>query len=332
MKFDHALRGFAGWGDSLEAVISEVRGKVHEELLNPDHLDTRVVGQRQFSVGGLRKYQVEGVHFLLEKRAAILADDMGLGKSAQALTAARVLGLKTVIVCFKYAKGVWGGSEGEISKWWPHAKVDSLEGSKLHRLDPSTDVALIHYDVLHHWVLELTQWGAQVLIVDEAQAIAGEDSRRAKAIRALALECPYRFFLTGTPMPNRPRDLWNILDTLHPGRWGNFYAFGMRYCGGHKVEIPEIGKTVYDFNGVSHPEELASRLKWVMLRRAKQEVALELPPKTRQVVWLDTGTKKRPGVRAFPERQSGKFSIRQPTPKLSKPSSLWRSMRPEPGL
>ena len=80
-------------------------------------------------------------------------------------------------------------------------------------------------------------------------------------------------------------------------------AFGMRYCGGHKVEIPEIGKTVYDFNGVSHPEELASRLKWVMLRRAKQEVALELPPKTRQVVWLETGTKGHArGKRVFPRK------------------------------
>ena len=166
VKFDHALRGFAGWGDSLEAVISEVRGKVHEELLNPDHLDTRVVGQRQFSVEGLRKYQVEGVHFLLEKRAAILADDMGLGKSAQALTAARVLGLKTVIVCFKYAKGVWGGSEGEISKWWPRcqSQIHSAPGSKLHRLDPcdrrGTD-SLMTCCII--WVLEvLTQLGRSV--------------------------------------------------------------------------------------------------------------------------------------------------------------------------
>ena len=188
VKFDHALKGFVGWGDCLEAVISEVRGKVHEELLNPDHLDTRVVGQRQFSVEGLRKYQVEGVHFLLEKRAAILADDMGLGKSAQALTAARVLGLKTVIVCFKYAKGVWGGSEGEISKWWPGAKVKSRsKGPSLSRLDPETDVVLIHFDILHAWLEVLKTWGAQVLILDEAQAIAGEDSRRAKAVRALAI-------------------------------------------------------------------------------------------------------------------------------------------------
>ena len=199
VKFDHTLKGFVGWGDCLEAVISEVRGKVHEELLNPDHLDTRVVGQRQFSVEGLRKYQVEGVHFLLEKRAAILADDMGLGKSAQALTAARVLGLKTVIVCFKYAKGVWGGSEGEISKWWPGAKVQEPVGTKPQPqpLEPETDAVLIHFDILHAWLEVLKTWGAGVLILDEAQAIAGEDSRRAKAVRALAFGVPLPFLLDG---------------------------------------------------------------------------------------------------------------------------------------
>lgn len=291
LKFDYTRKGYVGHGDAIEAVLRLVDGKMSERLVNPEVL-TPTVGAPPFEVPeGFRSYQAAGVSWLLSKKAGILADDMGLGKSAQALTAARAVGGRTLIVCFKYVRGVWSG---ELAKWWPQARVVGLSGSPVKGFSLSNEnVVICHYDILPKWLPVIRAWGARTLIVDEAQALSHETSARAKAAKTIAADCPHRFFLTGTPMPNRPRDLWNILDTLHPGRFGSFFTFGMRYCGGHKVEIPEIGKTVYDFDGASNLEELQKRMGWLMFRRSKADVALELPPLTRQIVWVEPTTRKK---------------------------------------
>jgi SWI/SNF-related matrix-associated actin-dependent regulator 1 of chromatin subfamily A len=288
MKWDKGNKLWVGGGDAIESVLSLIRGKT---ILLPD---SSALAKPIYPVPdfGLRPYQNEGVAWLLSRKYGILADDMGLGKSAQALVAAREFGARTVIVCYNYVKGVWA-PKGEIAKWWPEAEVWVARGTKPETIPDSARVILINYDILHAWVHQINFWGGEnfTLLVDEAQALIGETSRRGKAIRAL--EATRRYFLTGTPMPNRVRDLYPILDALCPGRFGEtFFNFGTRYCDGHKEEIPALGKTVYNFDGISHEGELSSRLSWVMLRRTKSQVALQLPSKTRQIVWLETGKKR----------------------------------------
>jgi SNF2 family DNA or RNA helicase len=98
-------------------------------------------------------------------------------------------------------------------------------------------------------------------------------------------------------MLNRPKDLWGLLQTISPGRFGSetdgFFRYALRYCDAHKVEIEAIHKTVWDFSGISHEAELRARLSWLMLRRqlSDPEVRLDLPPKTRNIIWLE-GNKK----------------------------------------
>ena len=215
------------------------------------------------------------------------------------LRAARAFKHKTLIVCPSHVRGVWErppsaalGDEhgGEVYRWWPDAAKLGIEapyGLKVRQLNPAAQVAVIHYDIVHAWVEELLAWGFRFVAFDEIHALQTPTSRRSNACRALARAASVRVGLTGTPMANRPRDLWNLLDILSEGRFGDFFPFGKRYADAHKVEIAIAGgvtKTVWNFDGRSNEEELHRRLSWMMLRRTKREVAKEMPAKTRQVI------------------------------------------------
>jgi SWI/SNF-related matrix-associated actin-dependent regulator 1 of chromatin subfamily A len=310
MTWDATQRLWTGYSDAVAVTCDWLKGKGLR-------LETGALGGRvvplltPHTFAGLRHYQADGVRFLLERaeEGVLLADDMGLGKSCQALTAAKTLGRKTLVVCPSYVRGVWWNSQtgGEIEKWWPESQ--GLEGECVYLpsgLKPgkktiesltAARVVVIHYDILAAWAGVLAQWLglSGTVIFDEIHALQNESSKRSKSAKLVRAAAKYAIGLSGTPMTNRPRDLWNVLDTLSPGRFGkNFFGFGLRYCNGHKEEIPAIGKTVWKFDGSSNTEELRARLGYLMLRRLKQDVALELPAKTRQVIWQDLKGASRP--------------------------------------
>ncbi len=240
------------------------------------------------AVKGLRAYQLEAVRFLLDRKRAILGDAMGLGKSCTALTAARALASKTLIVCPSYVRGVWGSPHGEIKKWWPDARRAMWlpAGTKASDRDGCWDearICVIHYDILHAWVDILKEWAPRTLILDEAHALMSEGSRRSQAVKQLANACEFVWALTGTPLTNRPRDVWNVVDTVSPNRFGPFFGYGIRYCDAHKEAVTPT-KTVWKFDGASNLEELHTRLSCFMLRRTVADVGLQLPPKTRQII------------------------------------------------
>lgn len=284
MRWDAANRVWAGSADAI-AIVCEaltVHGIQYqgakptpaEEGVKVYHMDER-----------LRSYQREAVHYLLQRRRALLADDMGLGKTCSALSAARVVGAKTLVVCPSYVRGVW--ANGEIAKWWPNTKVFCPQGIKKTRDIPAdTDIVVIHYDILSAWRKVLADWNSAVVILDECHALMNEGSVRSKAAKEVSARASYVWGLSGTPLTNRPRDLHNVVDTICPGRFGKFFDFGLRYCDAHKESVTPT-KTVWKFDGASRLEELNARLKFFMLRRLKHQVALQLPPKTRQVVRLD---------------------------------------------
>lgn len=258
---------------------------------------------------GIRPYQLEGIRFLLDRKRALLADDMGLGKSCTALTAARALNGRTLIVCPSYVRGVWWNPSngGELSKWWPaHGTIDTPNGVKVN---PDTLIrtqsVLIHYDILYAWADVLIEWGPRVVIFDEIQALMNESSRRSVAAKAVASAAECVWGLSGTPMTNRPSDLWNVVDTVSPGRFGKFFAYGLRYCNAHKEAVTPT-KTVWKFDGASNLGELNARLKSFMLRRLKEDVGLQLPPKTRQIVSVEVPAKAQimPGAGAKAMRLS----------------------------
>jgi SWI/SNF-related matrix-associated actin-dependent regulator of chromatin subfamily A-like protein 1 len=243
----------------------------------------------------LRDYQCTGVDFLLAKarEGALLADDMGLGKTIQAIRAARAFKRNTLIVCPSFVRGVW---VDELAKWWPDADQPNLpKGTKVPEgaLGNTGCITIIHYDILYAWVPEILRWDPKTLIIDAGQYCQGENSRRTKAVRAIRERATWVMMLTGTPVNNRPIDLWAIADTLSPGRFGKRFTFALRYAAAHQEQVTPT-KAVWKMDGISNAEELRGRITYsaehpegFMLRRLKSEVALELPSRTRQIIKLE---------------------------------------------
>jgi superfamily II DNA or RNA helicase len=291
MRWEPSAFSWIGYADAVAATIKRAKAKgliIQGETPRP--LDGREVSLVPLAVKGLRDYQTAGVNFLVCNAAsgALLADDLGLGKSCQALIAARGLrslvdGGKTIVVCPSHARGVWAD---EAKKWWPKAKVVTLSTTKPTPIDILFDIVIIHQDILYAWAETLIAWAPRTLIGDELHNFQGERARRTQAMMKLARVTPNRIGLSGTPMTSRPKDLWAPVDILSEGRFGKPFAFYLRYCDAKREEVSK-DKVVWTFKGATNLDELHDRMSFFMLRRLKSEVALELPSRTRQMIEVD---------------------------------------------
>ena len=227
--------------------------------------------------GILRPYQKEGVYWLrfLSRNGlgGILADEMGLGKTLQALAFLRTLAGPSLVVCPSSLLFNW---IREAEKFVPELKVLCIEGpdrGKLFSRIPENNLVLTSYPLLRRDIDRFRGFHFTSIILDEATHIKNPDTQNAQA--AMALVGRHRFVLTGTPVENSVRDLWSILHFALPGYLGRREDFRERY------ELP--------ISRGSNPERarLAKRLRPVMLRRLKQQVAKDLPEKIEQIAYCN---------------------------------------------
>ena len=247
---------------------------------------------------GLFPHQVEGVAFLLGRRRAILADDMGLGKTRQAIVAlghAAPEGQR-LVVCPASVKRNWAR---EIALATRSDTVHIIEGTRAQRIPRDVRWVVVNYDVLARHVDELGAVPWSALVFDEAHYLKNHTSKRSRMARELASAAttlapkdPAVYLLTGTPLTNRPRDLFVLLQLVgHPlGR--SFLSFAKRYCAAERTDYG------WKTDGASNVAELTVQLHGTMLRRAKEEV-LSLPPKLR--TWLPTTVASGTGAREIRE-------------------------------
>ena len=225
----------------------------------------------------LRPYQREGLAWLQYLReqnlAGILADDMGLGKTAQALAhlllekEAGRLDRPALIVLPTSLIFNW---KREAERFAPNLRVLSLHGKDRMTRFPllaEHDVALTTYPLLwrDHLMLARQQW--HLLILDEAQMVKNSGSRAAKIAREM--NARHRLCITGTPMENHLGELWAQFDFLLPGFLGDDKQFARAF----RTPIEKNGDRLRA--GI-----LAKRVAPFILRRRKEDVAKELPPKT----------------------------------------------------
>lgn len=304
MTFDKTYRQWVGGYDAVYLTLAILR----QESMEVEGPPTQWFDEEVHDyLPNVRAYQVEGADYLISRKRAILGDVMRLGKTCTAITAAREVvddegGGRVLIVCPSYVRGVW---QAELERWWPKATYVTLDGVSKKRIIGSAGghiadnlniarAAIAHYDILHSWTDEIAKWDPMIIILDEAHLLQSERSQRSQAARAVSKDASYVWALTGTPLTNRPKDLFNLADTVRPGIFGNFFSYGVRYCAGHKEEIATYPpKTVWNFSGKSNLEELNWRLGTFMLRRTVEDVGLELPAKQRQSVWVDVPAKAR---------------------------------------
>jgi superfamily II DNA or RNA helicase len=214
----------------------------------------------------LRAYQRQGVNWLIFLRQAglggLLADDMGLGKTLQALCAIQG---RTLVVAPTSVLHNWGE---EIARFRPGLRYAVYHGSQ-RQLDPDAEVILTTYAILRLDVDLLAQEAWDTVVLDEAQAIKNPESQVASA--AYRLRAGFRLTLSGTPVENRLDDMWSHFHFLNRGFLGSRQDFQNRYARAIATGQPGVA------------EHLRSRLRPFVLRRRKQDVATELPPRTEMV-------------------------------------------------
>ena len=231
---------------------------------------------------GLYPHQVDGVAFLLARRRSILADDMGLGKTRQSLVAmkeAEPTG-PWLIVCPASVKRNW---EREIGLAFSDPQeVEVLGGKVMPPKKGFQGWIILNYDIVKKHAAALGKLPLTGFIFDEAHYLKNHKTQRSKACRAVidVADSPMVHCLTGTPMTNRPRDLFPLLQLVNHPLGKSFLGFAKRYCDAKK------GDFGWETKGASNLDELTLQLHGTMLRRTKDEV-LDLPGKVRTWMTVD---------------------------------------------
>lgn len=221
-------------------------------------------------------HQVDGIRTLARWRSFILADDMGLGKSLEAITVftidvVRGWAKTAIVVCPATLKGNWAD---ELEKF-TQIRYMILEGTPNQRNMQLAEfftweapkILIVNYEQVSAHLKAFDAFKFDVAIFDEAHYLKNPRAKRTKA--CLSMYSGRSFLLTGTPMLNHVNELWALLHRVAPAEYPKYWSFVNRYCvfGGWKDK---------QIVGVKNERELITRLQTVMLRRLKEDV-LDLP-------------------------------------------------------
>jgi SWI/SNF-related matrix-associated actin-dependent regulator of chromatin subfamily A-like protein 1 len=239
------------------------------------------------TAAGLFPHQIDGVAFLMRRRRAILADDMGLGKTRQATIALSVESRgPNLVICPASVKRNW---EREIRAVRPDDSIHVVAG-RSDDVPADAQWVIVNYDILAAQLERLLATSWRGIVFDEAHYLKNHDSQRSKCGRRIVTSAgdPVVYALTGTPLTNRPRDLFPLLQLCNHAMAKTFLSFAKRYCGAYHNDYGWVT------DGASNLDELALQLQGLMLRRTKDEV-LDLPPKLR--TWLNVTVPDGTGAR-----------------------------------
>jgi SNF2 family DNA or RNA helicase len=225
----------------------------------------------------LLPYQLDGIAFAAGAGRAVLADDMGLGKTIQGVGVAELLARqadirKVLVVCPASLKSQW---RNEIERFCGRS-VQLVVGGNSDRGEQYTSDAfftICNYeqvlrDILH---IERARW--DLIVLDEGQRIKNWEAKTSRVIKGL--RSPYALVLSGTPLENRLDELYSVVQFIDDRRLGP----GFRFFNRHRV-CDEKGKVL----GYKNLTELRENLRPVLLRRTRESVKLDLPPRTIEYV------------------------------------------------
>gem|GEM_PF-1432273 len=236
---------------------------------------------RRFAVSGLnakiklRAHQRLGVQFLLDHPQALLADEMGSGKTLQAVMVAVNSGCqKVVIICRPSGRRIWKKevrrklARGEDRSY---VVVRSARGLKKAR---KKRFVIINYEYARGHVKEIQELNPDMIILDEAHALCHEDSQQSHRIRDL--KAPRKIAMTGTPILNEAKELWPILYFLLPEEFPASEGFVRNYA-----------------SNMYQRALLHNRLRGLMLRRKMGDYRVEMPPLVEESVEVEMTAEQR---------------------------------------
>jgi SNF2 family DNA or RNA helicase len=245
----------------------------------------------------LYDYQKEGVIFGLKKNGrCLIADEMGIGKTIQALCIAKLYkeNWPVLIICPGSVKYCWK-SEIHERLLIDNNRIQIINSSKIKIKKNNIDFYIISYDLFRNMGKIIKKLKFNFYILDESHCIKSPVAKRSKEIIPLVKKAKRVLLLTGTPLLNIPMEAYTTLEILNPQYFNNFRRFGRRFCD------PKLTPFGYKWSGTSNTKELHAIFELFMIRRLKKDVLSHLPAKTRTKVKIDCDEKiiKKMGLKEF---------------------------------
>ncbi|KAL8056880.1 hypothetical protein ABFS82_04G147000 [Erythranthe guttata] len=244
----------------------------------------------------LLPFQLDGVRFGLRRGGrCLIADEMGLGKTIQAIALAGCFMKEgsILVVCPAILRYSWAE---ELERWFPFCLPSDIHLVFGHQDNPTRlakrpRIVVISYTMLRRLQSSILEQEWVTLIVDESHHLhctkKTSEKDELKAVLDLSTKVKHLILLSGTPSLSRPYDIFHQVNILWPGLLGQTkYEFAKTYCCIKLIRGCQ-GKIFQDFSRGTRLEELNVLLKQtVMIRRLKEHVLLQLPPKRRQIIKL----------------------------------------------
>ncbi|OQX28585.1 MAG: hypothetical protein B0D92_08155 [Spirochaeta sp. LUC14_002_19_P3] len=280
--------------DEQTAMDMEKKRAAYQSLMNFTPKDTPPPPSAFH--GTLRAYQLHGYAWLLHLHrhhlGACLADDMGLGKTIQTLAflsrlhADKQLGA-ILLVGPVVTLNNW---LSEIERFFPELPAHHYHGTPEKRSfpEPLSGILLVSYQTLRSDAEKFLEREWDIIILDEAHYVKNASSQTFKAIRSL--KAAHRISLTGTPLENHLGELWAQLSFLNPGLLGTRRDFERTYV--RPVEREDRIEPLERLNGIVAP---------FILRRRKEEVLDDLPPKEEIILRCEMTDQQAAAYRAMSE-------------------------------
>lgn len=280
---------YIAYDGSKKLGVNDFPDELYQKILNIRNSHSNLPMSDAWE-GPLFDYQKAGVEQLEENGNKLLADEQGLGKTLQVIEYLnRSLHKKRLIICPASLKLNWAR---EFQLWGTglfstrvitHGKDNfAIEESLI--TGESHDTIIVNYDLLKSKIImdQLLAFKPDVLVCDEAHYLKSAKTVRTKNVAKLARVVAKKIFLTGTPMLNRPVELFAILKMLSPETlkpYDNYRNYAYRFCSAYN------SRWGLDVSGNSNVEELGVRLRATcMIRRLKKDVMKQLPEKTVQLI------------------------------------------------
>ncbi|XP_057292438.1 SWI/SNF-related matrix-associated actin-dependent regulator of chromatin subfamily A-like protein 1 isoform X2 [Hydractinia symbiolongicarpus] len=227
----------------------------------------------------LYPFQRKGVLFSVEKNGRVLiADDMGLGKTVQAIALASYYKNEwpVLVLCPSSVKMSW---QQHFLSFIPSLTEDGVNIVFTGKDNPTIgDVNIISYDMASKLADVIASKRFKVIIADESHLLKNRNAIRTKNIVPIIQKSKRAILLSGTPALSRPKELYTQIAALYKFLFPNYIKFSQRYCDAKQ------GRFGWDDSGCSNYEELNSVLKCtMMIRRVKEDVLQDLPPKSRSI-------------------------------------------------
>jgi len=232
--------------------------------------------------GELRPFQQEGLAFLMQHERCLLADEMGLGKTVQALSyLASTDSFPALVIPPAHLTRNWTEEATRFLRLHGETpRVHVIKGLKPYDL-PEADIYIMHYLLLRGWKEVLPTLGFKAVIFDEVQELRHTGTEKYSAASLLSESCERVIGLSGTPIYNTGGEIWNVINILDYHFLGDWESFSREWCYGYGNAVVVKPALLGDY----------LRREGLMLRRTKQEVLKELPPKRRLVQELDWNDK-----------------------------------------